>query len=177
MNKPGSQQRNAAGFSLVEVLIATLILLAGLAAMMNIFMLGAGLNISQGEVFKRVTQYAQDKMEQVLALGFLDATTDTTVYPQGTSGTGLGGAMAANTTVPAGGIVLNSPVTGYTDYLDASGNLLSNSTGAFYVRQWSIATGASTTLKTITVTVTTTQRVGLGKAPSVTLVSYKTQLQ
>src|SRR5712691_7793383 len=126
------------GLGLIEVLIAMSILLVGLGAMLNLFMLAAGLNANQGEVAKRVTEYAQDKMEQLLSLDFLDSGSDTTVYPiAATGGTGLGGAMAASTTLPAAGIDPASPVTGYVDYLDASGTPVSAS-AALYVRQWSI---------------------------------------
>lgn len=163
------------GFGLIEVMIAMSILLVGLGAILNVFMLAAGLNANQGEVSKRVTEYAQDKMEQLLALDFPDSTTDTTVYPTGTGGTGLGGAMAANATLPSGGINPASPATGYVDYLDSSGGLLTDGTAAFYVRQWSISTGSATTLKTITVSVRATRSLGPGQPPSITIVSYKSQ--
>jgi len=169
---------SGSGFSLVEVLIAMSILLVGLGAMLNMFMLAAGLNANQGEVAKRVTEYAQDKMEQLLALDFLDSGTDTTVYPiAATGGTGIGGAMAANATLPAAGIDPASPAAGYVDYLGASGNLVTDPTAAFYVRQWSISTGAATTLKTITVMVRAPRSVGPGKTPPVTVVSYKSGTQ
>src|SRR5437016_1995101 len=130
---------SSTGLGLIEVLIAMFILLVGLGAMLNLFMLAAGLNANQGEVAKRVTEYAQDKMEQLLALDFLDSGTDTTVYPiAATGGTGIGGAMAANATLPTAGIDPASPAAGYVDYLSASGNLVTDSSAAFYVRQWSI---------------------------------------
>jgi len=173
-----TKHQNADGFGLIEVLFTMSILLVGLAAMLNMFMLAAGLNANQGEVAKRVTEYAQDKMEQLLALDFSDAATNTAVYPTtATGGTGLGGAMAVNTTVPAGGIDPGSPAAGYVDYLGPSGNLLADSTGAFYVRQWSISTGAATTLKTITVAVSATRSLGPGKAASTRVVAYKSQTE
>jgi prepilin-type N-terminal cleavage/methylation domain-containing protein len=172
-----SKLHQAKGFGLIEVLIAMAILLVGLAAMLNMFMLAAGLNANQGEVAQRVTEYAQDKMEQLLALDFSDGSTDTTVYPPVTGGTGLGGVMAASTTVPTGGIVPASPVSGYVDYLDASGNLLPDSNGALYIRQWSVSTDATATLKTVNVMVRAIRSLGAGRAPSTTLVSYKSQTQ
>ena len=172
-----SKHQTADGFGLIEVLIAMSILLVGLAAMLNMFMLAAGLNANQGEVAKRVTEYAQDKMEQLLALDFSDGATNTTVYPPGSDGTGLGGVMAANTTVPASGIDPGSPAPGYVDYLDASGNLLPDGNGAIYVRQWSVSTDATTTLKTMTVSVRATRSLGPGRVPSTMVVSYKSQTQ
>ena len=84
--------------------------------------------------------------------------------------------MAASTTLPAAGIDPAAPVTGYVDYLDPSGTPVSAS-AALYIRQWSISTGTATTLKTVTVMVKATRSMGPGKAPSVMLVSYKSQSQ
>ena len=172
-----SKRENVAGFGLIEVMIAMAVLLVGLGAMLNLFLMAAGLNANQGEVAKRVTEYSQDKMEQLLSLDFLDSGSDTAVYPiAATGGTGLGGAMAASTTLPAAGIDPAAPVTGYVDYLDPSGTPVSAS-AALYIRQWSISTGTATTLKTVTVMVKATRSMGPGKAPSVMLVSYKSQSQ
>jgi hypothetical protein len=170
-----SKREKGAGFGLVEVTIAMAVLLVGLGAMLNLFLMAAGLSANQGETAKRVTEYAQDKMEQLLSLDFLDSTSDTSVYPiSATGGTGLGGALAASTTLPTGGIDPASPATGYVDYLDASGSLVgAGASTALYVRQWSISTGSSTTIKTVTVTVRAMRSMGPGKAPSITIVSYK----
>src|SRR5207253_4599201 len=140
------KRETGAGFGLVEVMVAMAVLLVGLGAMLNLFLMAAGLNANQGEVAKRVTEYAQDKMEQLLSLDFPDNTSDTTAYPiAATGGTGL---------AVGGGIDPASPATGYVDYLDASGSLVSAG-AALYVRQWSISTSAAT-LKTITVMVRAT---------------------
>lgn len=117
-------------------------------------------------------------MEQLLGLDFLDGVTDTTVYPMAaTGGTGLGGTMAGKAILPAAGIDAANPAAGYVDYLDASGNLVTDPAAALYVRQWSISIPSARTLKTITVVVRTTRMMGPGKAPSITLVSYKSQPQ
>jgi hypothetical protein len=120
---------------------------------------------------------SQDKMEQLLALDFNDGATNTTVYPaQATGGTGLGGTMAGATTV--GGTTPSSPVTSYVDYLDATGTLLPNATGAYFTRQWSISADATAKLKTITVmTWAITAGAGRGPRPSTTLVCLKTAPQ
>ena len=83
--------------------------------------------------------------------------------------------MAVTTILPAAGIDPGSPATGYVDYLGASGNLLADSTGALYLRQWSISTGPTTTLKTITVAVTATRSLGPGRPASTRVVAYKSQ--
>src|SRR5438105_6460374 len=91
---------SARGFSLVEVMIAMALLVIGLGAVLGMFTVAVGDNANQGESGTRVTEYAQDKMEQLVALSFSDGSTDTTVYPPaGTGGTGLGGNLAASTTV------------------------------------------------------------------------------
>lgn len=127
----------------------------------------------QGNLATRTSEYAQDKMESLINLGFNDGATDTTVFPPATSGgTGLGGTLAASST--AGSVPPAALVAKYVDYLDANGNLLASSTGAYYIRRWSIATDSTATLKTITVVVTSLQAAGvLGLAPSTTLVCLK----
>ena len=163
--------RDSSGFSLIEVMGASLILLIGLVATMNLFTVAIGQDANQGEFATRVTEYCQDKMEQLMGLNFTDGTTDTTVYPVVPGGTGLGGNMAVSTTV--GGINPASPVTGYVDYLSETGTLLPGSATSFYVRQWSISTDSTGKLKTITVFTRATVARGIGPAPSTTLVCYK----
>ena len=165
------------GVTILEVMIAVAILTVAVSGLLSAFTVVVALNKSQGEIATRATEYGQDKMEQLLALNFNDGTTDTTKYPPAsTGGTGLGGAMAASTTV--GGTTVSSPVSGYVDYLDASGNLLTSSTGAFYTRLWSISTDSTAKMKTITVVTSATTTAGAGGVvPSTTLVCMKAALQ
>jgi type II secretory pathway pseudopilin PulG len=158
------------GFSLLETLIATSVLLIAVTSVLNLFLVVITQNESQGDLGTRTAEYSQDKMEQLLRLDFNDGSTDTAAYPPAaTGGTGLGGTMAASSTVPTA-----PPITGYVDYLDQNGNLLTSSTGALYTRQWSISTDSTATLKTITVIVTSKVPAGpQGAAPSSTLVCEK----
>ena len=49
-----------------------------------------GTTENQGHLMARATEYAQDKMEQLLSLSFGDVTTDTRTFPAGnTGGSGL----------------------------------------------------------------------------------------
>ena len=143
------------GSALIETLVAAGILITVVAGLLPVFMVATQAANTQGDVATRVTEYAADKMEQLLSLnkdniisdGFNDGTTDTTVYPAavnaldgttsctGTSPNicGLGGVMAASSTV--GSIPPAAPVTYFVDYLDTNGNLLTSSTGAFYTRR------------------------------------------
>jgi hypothetical protein len=167
--------RSIRGLSLIETMIAVLILLFGLVSVMSMFAVAVTQNANQGEFGTRTTEYAQDKMEQLLGLGFTDSATNTAVYPPAaTGGTGLGASLSAGGTV--GSVNTASPTTGYVDYLDFRGNLLSSSTGWFYKRQWSISLNAAGTLKTIRVVAITRSQAGPGVMPSTTLVSYKTNI-
>jgi len=163
------------GLSLIETMIATLILLIGIVSVMSLFAVAVTQNANQGDFATRTTEYCQDKMEQLLALSFSDSATNTAVYPPATSGgTGLGSGLAPSGTV--GSVNTASPSTGYVDYLDAGGNLLPNSTGWFYKRQWSISLDATGTMKTITVVAIAKTQAGSGTPPWTTLVSYKTSV-
>jgi prepilin-type N-terminal cleavage/methylation domain-containing protein len=174
MKSTSKKAHSVKGFSLIEVMIAMVLLLVGLGAILGMFSVAVGDNANQGEGGTRVTEYAQDKMEQLMALSFADGATDTTVYPPATTGgTGLGGNLAASTSV--GGVTAGSPVTGYVDYLSSTGALLTSASGALYVRQWSITMNAAQTLKSITVYVRALKALGPGVAPSVTLICFKTK--
>jgi hypothetical protein len=163
------------GLSLIETMTATLVFLIGSVSVLSLFTVAVSQNANQGEFATRTTEYCQDKMEQLLALSFTDSTTNTTVYPPTTTGgTGLGSSLSAGGTV--GGVNTASPVTGYVDYLNAQGNLLTNSSGWFYKRQWSISLDAANRVKTVTVVTITKTQAGSGKPLSTTLVSYKTKV-
>jgi type II secretory pathway pseudopilin PulG len=181
------------GSSLIETLVAASILIIVVAGLLPVFMLATQTTYAQGDVATRVTEYAQDKMEQLVSLnkdniisdGFNDGTTDTTVFPAavndigGTTsctGTapdicGLGGTMAASSTV--GSIPPTAPVTYFVDYLDTYGNLLTSSTGAYYTRQWQVSTDSTGNLKTITVVASSLSAGLKGGAVSMKLVAVK----
>lgn len=152
------------GTSLIEVIIASGILVTLMAGLMSLVGLAISTTENQGHLAARTTEYAQDKMEQLLALAYGDATSDTTVFPAlASGGTGL---------AVGGSFVTSSPVAKYVDYLDQSGNLLvavgtTPPTGWFYQRVWGV-TSPSANLKQITVTATISRGFGGGnKAVSV----------
>jgi type II secretory pathway pseudopilin PulG len=136
-------RRTTDGFSLVEVLIATTVLVAALAGLAQLFGVASGAN-SSAKATTYATILAQQKMEQLRSLAFAvdadghpvtDVDTDTTsVNEVPTGGTGLRPS-------PAGALTENS--VGYVDYLDAAGESLGGlaalpPSGARYVRRWSI---------------------------------------
>jgi hypothetical protein len=143
---------------------------------------------NQGHLMARTAEYAQDKMEQLLALKFCDADSDTTTLPT-TPGVGKGLAgcptplvsPATGTSGVGGSSNPNAPAAGYVDYLDASGNLLVTGAGGGapanwrYIRVWQVSSAnASNTVKQIAVTVKVSSAVGKGGAPpQSTLVALK----
>jgi type II secretory pathway pseudopilin PulG len=167
----GSRQ---SGMSLLETMIALAILIIATVGILTMGMVATGTTENQGHLAARTSEYAQDKMEQLISLAWGDTTSDTTVLPIGTSGTGL---SAGGSSDPS------SPTTNYVDYLDSSGNLLTYTGGTpptnwFYVRVWQISIPDPTNypnLKQITVTAKVKAQVGApqGALPQSTLTTLK----
>jgi hypothetical protein len=104
------------GMSLIEVTIACALLLVVMAGLMGMAALAMSITENQGHLGARTTEYAVDKMEQMLELTYGDAQSNTTVFPSlNTGGSGL---AVGGSSDPA------APVVGYADYLDQSGNVL-----------------------------------------------------
>jgi type II secretory pathway pseudopilin PulG len=83
MKDDGPYQRffNQAGVTLLELLIAILILVSVSVGVLGVFEIAGAQNKQQGEYATRCTEYAQDKMEQLMALQFSDASSDTSTIP------------------------------------------------------------------------------------------------
>ena len=161
------------GFTLLESLFALSILLIVAAGVMPLGLIAVKATENQGHLAARTTEYAQDKLEQLMALAFKDSATDTRVFPAAdTNGSGLTVGGSSN---PA------APVALYVDYLDINGNLLQNvddaSTTWMYKRVWSVTSPAgNANLKQITVTaiVRTASQGGIGELPRATVSAWKT---
>lgn len=176
--RSGSQSRkHERGISLLETVVAAALMIIGIGGVMSLFTVAASKNMSQGTQASRCTEYAQDKMEQLMALSFsatlTDTTSDTTQIPTApTGGYGL---------TPGGSIYPNAPTSGYVDYVTegtgtGSAIFSTQQTTSAFVRQWSIVQNASdSNILTITVTVKSLQAVNTGAAPLTTLVSMKTK--
>ncbi len=168
-------RQSQAGLTLLETMIAVVLLLIVTAGIMSMAMVATSTTENQGHLSARATEYAQDKMEQLISLAYGDSTTDTTVFPAtNTGGTGL---------AIGGSSDPNAPAAGYVDYLDKSGNPLSVAGGAapatwYYIRVWQISAPAGTTnLKQITVASKVRSGVGstgTGALPQSTVTSLKT---
>jgi len=197
--KTGRQSER--GFSILEALIACMIMLIGIGGLMALFVVAAAKNSGQGDQATRCTEYAQDKMEQLMALQYTTTYTDVTssvvgsnTVPNGcASGCGLtnGGTLCPSPTTTS---CPNGPTVNYVDYynqtdtVDADGVSASlqcaSCTGtAQYMREWSISTNATTNVKTITVYVQSLFTADSGNSsaaaqalvPNTTLVANKGQ--
>jgi prepilin-type N-terminal cleavage/methylation domain-containing protein len=132
------------GFSLIETMIALGILAIVAAGVLPLGIIAAKSTENYGHLNARTTEYAQDKLEQLMALSYGDVATDTRTFPAlaaGGSGLAVGGSV--DTAAPA---VL------YVDYLDDRGNLLAGNPPAnwYYMRAWQV-TQVRANLKQITV--------------------------
>lgn len=185
-NRSASLSRKSqAGMSLLETVIALAILVAVAAGVMGVATIATSTTETQGHLASRTTEYAQDKMEQLLALKFCDGPTngtDTTVFPAvvNAGGTGLAGCNNPGgnppTALSGGSLDPTAPAAHYVDYLDVSGNLVSSTAAWEYIRLWqiSIPTGSSG-LKQISVLTQAHYAVGKdGQVPQSTVVALKT---
>ena len=183
MTRPAGDQR---GFSLVETMVALCLLLVVTAGVLPLAVLTFRISENHGHLLARATEYAQDKLEQLMSLSYGDAITDTRVFPAVTTGgTGL---------APGGSVDTTAPVDGYVDYLTNDGALLASVGGAppdgwYYQRVWQVeelgaadptrgpvsASAAQKCLKRITVT--TTVRVASQGGGSITPRSTVTALK
>lgn len=184
-------RKSQAGMTLVETMVALAILLVAAAGLLSLAGVAVSTTENQGHLAARTAEYAADKMEQLLALAYCDGGTtgttgtDTTVFPAvAGSGTGLAGCatMGSPLTSALGGsggsLTISSAASGYVDYLDASGNLVSASANWEYIRVWQISLPAGTNgLKQISVTVQVARAVGAqGLLPQSTVTALKSYL-
>ena len=156
------------GTTLIETAIACGLLLVVTVGLLGMAALATAFTENHGHLEARTTEYAQDKMEQLLAIAYTDAGTNTVVFPAvGTGGTGL---------AVGGGIDTSAPVAGYVDWLAYDGTLLGGGatppTDWFYQRVWEI-TNPSSGIKQITVTSTVRNSVARSILPRSTVVALK----
>jgi prepilin-type N-terminal cleavage/methylation domain-containing protein len=138
-----NSSRNAAGFSLLEVMVATSLLATALVALAQMFAISTRSNIgSRNSTYAAVL--AQQKMEELKSLswGFdqnglpiSDIATDTTQTPEPpVGGTGLS---------PSPSTSLQENTSGWVDYIDSYGNKLGTGdhapVNAIYQRRWSVS--------------------------------------
>jgi type II secretory pathway pseudopilin PulG len=202
LNVNTAKKKNERGFSILEAMIASVIMIIGIGGLMALFAIAAARNSGQGNQATRCTEYAQDKMEQLMALQYTTTSTDTTSQVVGSTSIPVGGTCYSSGAGLADGGSLTSPAANYVDYVNpspppsaptsatgcptdpliANGILIPNGissspSGALYKREWSIVTDSTTHVKTITVYVTAlfTAAVSQNLAPNTTLIAMKQQ--
>jgi type II secretory pathway pseudopilin PulG len=162
------------GFTLLETIFALSILMIVAAGIAPLGLVAVKASENQGHLAARTTEYAQDKLEQLMALAWGDSTSDTRVFPAtDIGGTGL---SVGGSNDPA------APAAQYVDYLDINGNLLvaagnGEPAGWFYKRVWKVSLPAGTAkLKLIEVsaTVRVASEGGIGELPRSTVSALKT---
>src|SRR5260370_9450355 len=114
-----------AGMSLLETMIALAILLIATVGLLSMGMAAIGTTENQGHLAARTAEYAQDKMEQLMSLGYPDQVTDTTQFPAcnphrtnpppSTTATRLAVGGSSGPSAP-----VTTPGNGYVDYLDGT---------------------------------------------------------
>jgi len=158
--------REARGISLIETAIACAMMVTVLAGLASLAAVATMHTENEGHLSARTTEYAQDKMEQLLALAYTDSISNTVVFPATSSG-GTGLTVGGSTT---------NPVNGYVDWLGTDGSLLGGGTAAptkwFYKRLWQISSPTAG-LKQMTVTVTVRSSFGGAMLPKSTVVAVK----
>ncbi len=165
------------GVSLLETVVALSILLVVAMGLLPLGVVAISTTETQGHLVARVTEYSQDKMEQLLSLAYNDGVTDTrarVATPFGTTSGGTGLAVGGSPNPAA-------PVALYVDYLDAMGTPVdatgtAEPAGWFYKRVWQVSLPAGTTgVKQVAVTTVVARRVGwIGRVPQTTVISQKT---
>jgi prepilin-type N-terminal cleavage/methylation domain-containing protein len=145
-----SRINSESGFSLVEVLAATVILTVALMSLAQLFAISTRANFT-ARTNSFAALLAQQKMEQlrgltwgfdILNLPVSDLTTDTSTGApvNGCPTPGAGGGGTGLSPSPWGSLQQNT--AGWVDYLDQNGCLLGGGAaipnGAIYIRRWSV---------------------------------------
>lgn len=168
--------RDQAGFSLLEVMVATGILAVSLVSLAELFALSTRANYSSKTSTFAAT-LARQKMEQLrgltwgfdtLGLPISDYSTDLSNVAQasGCPAPAGGGAGRGLQPSPAGVLVTSTP--GYVDYLDGNGCVLGGGAaapdGTIYIRRWSVEPLPTNPNNTLVFQVLVTRRDDRGAA-------------
>src|SRR5438045_3929528 len=164
------------GLTIIETAIASAILRVVMVGLLSMATLATTYTENHGHLEARTTEYAQDKMEQLLALAYTDEASDTVVFPAaalGDTGLKVGGTIDLSAT----------PTDHYVDWLAQNGTLLGGGTTApsnwFYKRVWQVTcavapcsdTVPTTGVKQLTVVATVRSAVGGALIPKSTVVA------
>lgn len=175
-----SRLKSETGLTLIETTIACAMLLVAMIGLLSMAGLATVYTENHGHLEARTAEYAQDKMEQLLAISFTDQVTDTTQFPAvAAASTGSGLAIGGSETT-------STPVDKYVDWLAYNGDLKGGGTTApsdwYYERVWRIcymqptggcADSPATGVKQITVVTVVRTSVGRAIIPKSTVVALK----
>jgi Tfp pilus assembly protein PilV len=175
-----ARAKSESGLTLIETVIAVSMLLVAMIGLLSMAALATVYTENHGHLEARTTEYAQDKMEQLLAIAFTDSVTDTTQFPAIAAPTTGSGLAVGGSVDPA------APVDKYVDWLAYNGNLKGGGTTQpddwYYERVWHICyvqpagtcdTATATELKQITVVTTVRTSVGRAIIPKSTVSALK----
>ena len=166
---PVGKRHNDSGLTLIETMIAMLILMVALVSLAQIFGVAMALNKNHGRDASKTTTFAHDKMEELNNLLFsptaMDTTTDLTVNPPYP-------AVANHGLTVGGSIAPTAVVANYVDYLDQNGARTTVVADRAFTRQWQIQT-VNATLLLFSVSVTSNRSFNIGTAPATVEVTYK----
>ena len=162
------------GFTLLETVFALSMLLIVAAGIMPLGLLAVRTTENQGHLAARTTEYAQDKLEQLMALSWGDSATDTTqplpVPETGGTGLAIGGSSDPD-----------AAVAKYVDYLDIDGNLVGaggdggDPADWYYKRAWQVSSPRANLKKIeVSATVRVASQGGVGDLPKSTVTALKT---
>ena len=185
-DRPLARRSGEAGFSLLETIIGLGLLAVVAGGVLPLGIMAMTTSENAGHLSSRAAEYAQDKLEQLMALSYGDTISDTRVFPAaGSGGSGLSPGGSGN---PA------APVHLYVDYLSIDGVLLPAAQGTqpagwYFQRLWRVeeisdvdpacpvaVSPARRCLKRITVTATVrfAAQGGTGVMPLATVTALKT---
>jgi hypothetical protein len=166
-----ARRRGERGISILEVVFALSLIMIVSLGLVPLSVMATMTTENQGHLMARSTEYAQDKLEQLLALAYVDIVSDTRFFPANNGGGS--GLTNGGSDDPA------APVNLYVDYLRINGDLIPPAAGVpadwFYKRVWKVEqVGANPNLKRITVVATVRSSVGqISQVPRATVVSLK----
>jgi prepilin-type N-terminal cleavage/methylation domain-containing protein len=164
---------NQSGFSLIEVLVATTIMIVAVVSLAQLFVVATNAN-KGARATTMAALLAQQKLEQLrslewgfdtLGLPLSDTTTDTSTVPESaTGGKGLS---------PSPSSALSSNTVGYVDYLDAYGVSVGGTSStppaeAVFIRRWSIEPLPTNPNNTLVLQVLVTRSRNRGAADTAT---------
>ncbi len=178
MKGHGKIRRAQGGFTMIEMLIAAAVFFIGITGLMALATVAIAKTSGHGDQGTKTVEYAQDKMEQILALGYsstqgIDTTTDLTQSSLNNRVQSTGVGLTANPSC-----VFTTPSSCYVDYISFAGTASNSSANAAYMREWRIVDDAAAASKSITVYVVALSGAdySAGRAmlsPSTTLVAVK----